>query len=830
DEVVPGFIHTNFKLTQTKYEKLVLADPSSVIVDSLSLQLTQKNHSRGRTSNGGMTWGVFTQATPAFSNGASYTDYVAKPEADIQQGFYTASQVVTITDPDPTASVYYTTDGSTPTTASSLYTGPVTISITQVLRARAFSTNLSLLPSLEEVKTYFINAPNHDPHYYVISISSTDFDDLFNSWGTNSIDAYIEFWDKQHTFQFGGMGKVDPHGNDSWAFPQKGIDFEMEDDYGYAHTMPFPIFTEKDRNSYDHIIMKAGASDNYPFSWGVSGGAHMRDAYAATLALRQHLEIDVRTYEPMIMYINGEYWGVYDLREKVDEPDFTSHYFNQEEKDIDVLKYWGGLQVPYGSDTAWDNLYYFMQANSMLVQSNYDYVNDRLNFKNVIDYMAANTYMVDCDWINWNSAWWRGRNPSGERTKWTYTFWDEDNILGLGQNYSGWSSINFDADPCDLSQTFSNAGPDMGAMDMLNWLMINPDFKNQYINRFADLLNTSLSCDTMIALTDWFVEVLTPEMPGQIARWGGSMSDWETNVDYLQNFITQRCAFIDSGIVNCYDVTGPYDLTVSVYPAGVGDVTVNTVHPVTYPWYGSYFGNVDLGFKAIPHPNSNMAFDYWEVNNNIVSPNINADSMFLNLITGDTIVAHFKNILPAFGLTLDVAPSGSGTITIEGTTPAVYPFSSDYLSGNEINLTAGPGSGYEFDYWELSNHFVNPNSTSPTAYFSLFTSDNIVAHFKKITGIEESHITSLNVYPTLTRDKFILTYELTRNTDLTINLFSIAGETVKDLTGEDEELKREGRHKSEISMKQDHLSPGVYFLQFTSPGLSKTFKIVMLPY
>jgi hypothetical protein len=214
-------------------------------------------------------------------------------------------------------------------------------------------------------------------------------------------------------------GKVDPHGNDSWAFPQKGVDFEMEDDYGYDHTIPFKLFEDRDRNNFDHVILKAGASDNYPFSWGSGGGCHLRDAYAHTMALRHHLDIDVRTYEAAIVYINGQYWGLYELREKMDEPDFTDHYYSQEENDIDILKFWGGLVVPYGSDTAWNNLYYYMQSNSMTVPASYQHVQDRLNFTSLIDYMALNTYIVNCDWISWNTMWWRGRDPNGDRTKWT---------------------------------------------------------------------------------------------------------------------------------------------------------------------------------------------------------------------------------------------------------------------------------------------------------------------------------------------------------------------------------------------------------------------------
>lgn len=828
NKIVTANIHTNFKLTQTKGDQIVLSNPSGNIIDSLTLQLTQKNHSRGRTTNGGSTWGVFTSPTPGTSNGFSYTEYVAKPTADVQQGFYTSSQTITLSDPDPNATIYYTTDGSVPTTSSYLYTSPLTVDQTVVIRARAFSSQSDMLPSFEEVNTYFINV-THDDHYYVLSLSSGDFDDLFNSWGTDDIDAYLEFFDKQRNLVQEGEGKVDPHGNDSWAFPQKGIDFEIEDDYGYAHNIPYKIFEDRDRTSFDHLILKAAASDNYPFSWGTAP-CHMRDAFTHTLALRHNVDVDVRTYEPGIIYINGEYWGLYEVREKMDEADFTSHYYDQGEEDIDILKYWGWLIIGYGSDTAWNNLYYYMQTNSMTNPAYYQHVKDRIDFNSMIDNMVMNTYMVNCDWIDWNTMWWRGRNPNGQRTKWTYSFWDEDNVLGLGQNYSGWPTTNYNAGPCDLAPLYQNAGPDMGHLQMMDWLLVNPEFKSLYINRYADLMNTVLDCDTMTALKNEFVDILTPEMPGQIARWGGSMAGWQDNLDYLQDYISQRCAFIDSAIVDCYDVTGPYDITVLVDPPGAGEVHVNTLLPQSYPWSGTYFGNVDLGFKAEVFPANNMQFSYWEVSNNVINPNPNSDSMSLNLQSDDVVIAHFENVLPSFALTLDVDPVNAGTVTIEGSTPSVYPYSNAYLSGDEIDMKANPNSGYVFDYWELDNHFVNPNSTDPDAYFTLYTGDNIVAHFRQSVGIDEPHITSLQVYPSLTQDQFHLTYELTDAVELNVRLYNLSGSLVKDLTAENTSLAQQGRHETTVSMKEDKLVPGIYFLDFNYPGFSKTFKIVLLPH
>lgn len=826
DMVQGSYIHTNFKLTQTKFEHLALSDPSGIIIDSVSLQLTQKNHSRGRIPNGAANWGVFSAPTPGASNGSGYTAYAVRPVMDIAQGFYPGAQTVTITDSDPNVTIRYTLDGSAPTATSTVYSAPITVSTTQVIRATAFSTQTGILPSFTETNTYFINV-THDSRYYVISLSSTEFDDLFNSWGTWDIDAYLEFYGKDRALESEGEGKVDPHGNDSWAFPQKGIDFEMEDDYGYDHTIDYPIFTVQDRDNYDHIILKAGASDNYPFSWGSGGGCHLRDAFVQTLAQKFELDMDYRTYEPVIMYINGQYWGLYEIREKMDEPDFTDHYYNQGENDIDVLAFWGGLNIKYGSDTAWNNLYFYMMNNPLNVAANYQHVDERLNIPGFIDYCIFNTYIVNSDWISWNTMWWRGRNPNGERTKWTYCLWDEDNVFGLGQNYSGWPTTNYTADPCDLQSVFSNAGPDMGTMDMLTKLMVNEDFKSAYINRYADLMNTVLNCDTVESVLQDFIDILTPEMPGQIARWGGSMTGWQNNLNFIENYINGRCSYIDSALVDCYDLTGPYDITVLVDPPLSGEVEISTLHPAGYPWTGTYFGNVDLNFKATPA--TNMVFSGWEVANNVVAPNLSSDTMSINLQAGDTVIAHFENLLPSYDLTVDVTPAGSGEVKVQGIVPVSYPYAASYLSGQIVQMSAIPDAGYTFDYWTLDNNFVNPNSTDPNVYFLLASGDAVMAHFKTLVGIDDIDVASLAVYPTLTTDAFHLSYELKNTVDLKIRLYSLSGQLVQDLILEDGSLAQTGLHDLNVSMKERDLTPGMYFLQFEFPGFNKTFKLVLLP-
>ena len=192
-------------------------------------------------------------------------------------------------------------------------------------------------------------------------------------------------------------------------------------------------------------IFKAAANDNYPYL----GGAHVRDAYVQTLSALAYLHLDERTSESCILYINGQYWGVYEYREKVDDSDFTNRYHDQGRYDIDFLKTWGGTWEEYGDGDDWYDLVDFITGNDMTVDANYQQAISELNEMSLIDYFILNSYVVCADWLNWNTAWWRGRNPDGDGRRWRYALRDMDNTFGHGANYTGLPDTGSEADPCN---------------------------------------------------------------------------------------------------------------------------------------------------------------------------------------------------------------------------------------------------------------------------------------------------------------------------------------------------------------------------------------------
>lgn len=622
-------LHPNFKLTQTENEWIILSNNLGVNVDSLKIvHLTKQNHSVGRETNGAPTWKLFTNPTPNASNVGAVNFYTASPVFSVISGFYAGSQNVTITCPNPGATIRYTLDGTDPGLGSTLYTGPITIAATTILRAIALSADL---PSFITSGSYFIGVDHTLP---VISISSQGVSDLIEA-GDSGLEpqGFFEYFDADNSFICKGEGEFNKHGNDSWAYDQRGFDFIMRDQFGYNDDIEHQIFPEKSRDKFQKIIIKAAANDNYP----AEQGAHIRDAYVHTLSQKADLKMDERTWKPCILYLNGAYWGVYDIREKVDDSDFTEEYYNQGSDDLYFLKTWGGTWEEYGTPNAqpdWDNLFNYIQANNMGNSTNFNYVDSLYNWHSLVDYFVLNSAVVCMDWLNWNTAWWRGLNPDGDKKKWRYALWDMDATFGHYINYTGIPDDSPNADPCNV-ENLPNPG-DQGHTVILSKLMNeNPLVEQYYINRYADLLNTHLSCDYMIYLLDSMIAQIQPEMAEQITRWGGTYAGWEAQVQELKDFINARCVALNTGMVDCYSLTGPFQFEVNVSPPNSGVVQVNSISVPTYPWTASYFGGIENLLYATP--NGSFVFDHWEYTSGTLSTAITEDSSGIQ-ITGNTIV------------------------------------------------------------------------------------------------------------------------------------------------------------------------------------------------
>ena len=629
-------LHPNFKLTQTDNEWILISNTLGTIVDSIKIvRLTKSNHSVGRSTNGAIDWKLFTTPTPNANNTGAVNFYTPTPVMSLASGFYPAAQSVTLTCSDPAATIRYTTDGSVPVNTSTLYTGPIAINATTMLRARAFSIELT---SFTASATFFINVNHTVP---VVSIAGAGTGSLASLLAGNanlSPQGFFELFEENGTFVDKGEGEFNKHGNDSWAYPQRGLDFIMKDQFGYNGDIDHQIFPNKTRDEFQRIILKPGASDNYPFE---NGGAHIRDAFVHTLSQKAGLKMDERTWRPCVLYVNGQYWGVYEIREKVDDHDFTNYYADQDEYNVQYLKTWGGTWQEYGAPNAltdWNALRNYIASNNMGNAANFTYVDGQLNWESLVDYFVINSYIVNQDWLNWNTSWWRGLNPLGDKKRWRYTLWDMDASFGHYINYTGVPDVTANADPCNVENLPNPGG--QGHTDILQKLINeNPIVEQYYITRYIDLVNTYFSCTYMNQLLDSMLNEIIPEMPGHVARWGGTMAGWNNNVQDLKDFIDARCLALEQGLIDCYTLSGPYAVTFNVSPPLAGEIKVNSSWAPTYPWNTEYFGGIST--NVIAKANPGFVFDRWTYTTGPMSLAITEDTNGINIMGPENITAVF---------------------------------------------------------------------------------------------------------------------------------------------------------------------------------------------
>ncbi len=781
DEYVGGQIHTNFKINQTQdSEAIVLADPSGTIIDSNEIDIPNQNkHSRGRSTDGADDWAVFLNPTPNGPNFNPQGEYVPTPEFDVEAGVYSSANV-SISCSDAQATIHYTTDGSDPTPFSPIYTDPILVTSTQVIRAIAVRDEDNIPNSFINTNNYFINTEHTIP---IIAISGgEELADLLDG-DFNEPIGHLEYFEANGEFIDEVTGDFNKHGNDSWAYPQRGIDFITRDQFGTSYAVKSQIFPNKERDKFQRLILKAAANDNYPFE----NGAHIRDAYVHTLSQRAGLELDERTYKPCVLYMNGEYWGVYEIREKVDDNDFTKEYYDQGREWIDFIKTWGGTWAEYGTWDDWYDLKDFVDNNDMTDDANFAYVDERLNMQSLVDYIILHAHNVSADWLNWNTGWWRGRKESGGAKKWRYILWDEDATFGHYINYTGIPDQSATADPCDPEE-IDNFTDFEGHIELFSDLYENDAFKALYINRYADLNNSYFSCDFMIPLLDEMIGTIEPEMERQIERWGGSMSEWQSNVQGLRDYINTRCTIIDESIADCYEedgITGPWDLNVNVDPENAGTVLINNFTPENYPWSGTYYGGIEIALTAIA--NENFLFDHWEVANNVFSPDELSEAIALSLESGDDITAFFLEDIPCQD------PENLEFIATPGQVEINWDEAAGALSYDFRYRPAGGGDWNNFSLveptytvTELDNCETFELQLRTICSFELgeFINVEFESYCETTSTEEQSNLSAVKIYPNPFRSYIISSFDLAKASDLTLQLTDISGKVIWSKVGQ----------------------------------------------
>ena len=323
---------------------------------------------------------------------------------------------------------------------------------------------------------------------------------------------------------------------------------------------------------------------------------------------------------------------------------------------------------------------------------------------------------------SWNTAWWRGLDTNGEKKKWRYTLWDMDNTFDHGTNYTGIPTMSVNADPCDPSSLSDPGG--QGHIPIWNELLNNSDFFDDYLNRWQDLANGYLSCDTMIAILDSMINVIDPEMPRQIAKWGGTYTEWQSNVQDIRDFINARCSIMNAGFGPCYPaLSGPHNVTVEII--GIGEVEMsdgNIINQNNTGWTDQRYGGVNLPFEV-----KSGTFQNWEVlpaGTYVYDPLV--DTLVLDLQGDVTVIANFIPPVETRDITFNINPTGTvSDINVDGNVLGAYPTTINYVLGDTVNVSSIIDPLYGFSSWSSDSNTIMPQNTNENMSFYANHHDNI---------------------------------------------------------------------------------------------------------
>jgi len=621
-----AYNHTNFKINPS--DTISLVDPNGRIIDKLIYGVKVPDISIGRKPDGGPDWVYFETPTPGASNTTrSYPtqETAGEPKFSLPGGFYKGTQVVILTTDTPSAEIHYTEDGSIPTRTSPVYTVPLKITSTRVIRARVFKKDS--LPGPTITQTYFINEKFTLP---VVSIAT----DPVNLWD-NKIGIYVrgerglatypywesnflQKWERPCSIEFyQPNGKLGFHldagvrtaGTTSLGNPVKSLSIRTRTKYG-TDWINYKIFDDMPLDKFKSFILRASGDD-----WA---STIFRDAMIQEV-IKGQMDIDIHNYRPVIVFINGSYWGIHYLVEKIDRFFLSAHH-GVDPKQIDLLVYLPDPEKrrsPYlamdGDEKNFLELLDFIKTHNMALKENYQYVKSKIDINEYINYQIAEIYIANADWPGGNVKLWRPRTKEG---KWRWILYDTDIGFGL---YFDYTSDMITYATAEDSIAWGNP-PE--ATFLFRKLLENTEFKNEFIQRFASYLNTTFHPERVIRIINLKQAEIEPEMPRYIEKWKNhisefrnmkfpsTMQEWKKNVEGMRIFARERPSYIRQHIIEKFKLSGTANLTVKIINPGMGKIFINNVPITGDNFTGIYFKDIPIILNAVP--NQGYRFAGWQ--------------------------------------------------------------------------------------------------------------------------------------------------------------------------------------------------------------------------
>ena len=495
-----SYYHANFKISDS--ESLYIIKDNK-IVDSMFIYDVKPGYSFGRKDDYGFIY--METPTPNRNNNSGKYEVAYSPEFSINAGIYDENLVLEIKAP---GTIYYTVDGSIPTTSSYVYSEPINLNKTTVVKA--MSIEEGKVSSNYSVASYIINE-NHTLPVVSVSLNPYKFNTLQSYiWNEElEYDAYVELFEDGKGFSVPCGFKL--FGGSTRGMDKKSFALKFRKEYGLSK-LHYQVFENRDNSSYNTLVLRSGSQD--------SEAAMMRDPLMTSLM--EGTAVDVQAYKPVVLYINGNYWGIYYIREKVDD-DFIASHYNVDPDKTNIVRI-DGL-VSEGSKEGYDEIINYVNNHDMRTKENYEYIKEKINIDSLITFWVAETYITNNDIINCRFF----SHPDIDNGRWHLIFYDLDYAMyNANHNYYYFMT--------DINGMSDFAVP----TDLMRNLLRNEEFRDRFVEILSDMLNNVWTDENILNKIDEIYEIIEPEMERNQKRWNQTMSDWNKSVDELKSFVARR--------------------------------------------------------------------------------------------------------------------------------------------------------------------------------------------------------------------------------------------------------------------------------------------------
>ncbi len=570
-------LHTNFKISSGG-EKIFLSDNYGALIDETVSVSLSPDETYGRTPDGSTNWIKISTPSPNSSNNTANQLLFSN-----QEGFYTSPFYQTITSLTGDT-IYYSLDGSLPDKNSTIYADSIFIDyktyapnvfseipttpeqnlithkawespgivLDKATILRCASYHNGIRTSKVYTKSFFVDDEIFSKYTIPVISLITDGDNLFNPdsgiyvpgvhYDPNNPDytgnyfesgdewerpVHIEYFENNGVPGFAQDAGIRIHGGKTRHAAQKSLRLYARKEYGEKY-FNYKLLPQRQTTEYKRFILRT--------TMGAYGGQTIfKDALAQDIS--KSLNIDYQNFQPVIVYLNGEYWGIHTLRDRID--DRYIEYTHNIDNDSVEFKTWNNAH--------YKNLIDFIESNDLSYNNNYEYVKTQIDIDNYIDYTISEQFFANYDWPGNNMKLWRPISVTG---KWRWILFDlDDGFKNESRNMLIHTTMN------DTSIHWPN--PPASTFLFRN-LLKSAIFRNHYITRYAEILNQDFSDSNMMNKLDTIKKMYEPEVSGHISRWNypDSYDRWENDIkNELIQFIKNRPCYVERNIIEFFNLT-----------------------------------------------------------------------------------------------------------------------------------------------------------------------------------------------------------------------------------------------------------------------------------